>query len=621
MQQIRIKLKDIFNFGDKDFEPGSLSIPEISTQLKMVLPFLPEPASTELDGTEVVLTFNPLNKSKQDEAERLLAKGIKRAEEGSYEKAIGIFKTVLELDPLSILARRNLAMAYSESNEPEKAIDTFIDVLRIQADDKWSMVIIANLYIKSKKDYETAESFLNRALEIDEDAYALNSLAAIFGERKDFAKAIELFDRSIASTPAYINPYFGKATVLTKMDKPEEAEKVLEELFAIPKTDDIRSEIIYQQARDLYVHIQEELAQENQILASAIVNNYVSEVAEISGFPIQIDEADFKDQVGATIKMAWKYKRNYHLLTTRKGYPPILLTHLKCHELTHIKLEAEARSFGSNKFFSTTSETFDFAMKSLAPEIKKLKQQGYDDATIRGLCKTLIEGLVGFLFNCPLDMIIESNLRVKFPSLKHAQFLSVKMMALESRYANENPTIRKVAPKKILDASLALNGAYALFLDDLFQGATSFVDAYKPETTFKLSERIYAHWLSSNDDLRPGDEYRLVDEFAEMLGLTNWFSWQDDPVTYDPIEEDPGSGVTNPQLLEAKSPASVIYILSTLKRFESMTTEEIKEIGFEIALLGSQGLDYSNANKRYNLRTIPGEKFTGLQLMCLIFSF
>jgi tetratricopeptide (TPR) repeat protein len=333
MTQIRIHLKDIFNFGDKGFEPGSITIPEISARLKESMSFLPAPSNIEMDNDDAILTFNPIHDSKKEEGERLLAKGIKRAEEGSYQKAISIFQAVLDIDPLSILARRNLAMAYSEAGDPEKSIDTFLDVLRLDSEDKWSWVILANLYVKSKKDYDSAENFLNRALEIDPtDAYALNSFAAILGERKNFEKAVEIFNKAIESTPSYPNPYYGKATVWMKLEKPEEAEKVLEALFAMPKTNDIRSENIYQQARDLYVEIEEELAQENQVLSSAIISNYVSEIEEISGFPTKIEEADFKDMVGATIQMAWKYKRNYHLLRTRKGYPPILLTHLKCHE-------------------------------------------------------------------------------------------------------------------------------------------------------------------------------------------------------------------------------------------------------------------------------------------------
>ena len=39
----------------------------------------------------------------------------------------------------------------------------------------------------------------------------------------------------------------------------------------------------------------------------------------------------------------------------------------------------------------------------------------------------------------------------------------------------------------------------------------------------------------------------------------------------------------------------------------------------EIALLGQSGLDYSSAEKQYALQSLPGEEFSGLQLMCLMY--
>jgi hypothetical protein len=35
-------------------------------------------------------------------------------------------------------------------------------------------------------------------------------------------------------------------------------------------------------------------------------------------------------------------------------------------------------------------------------------------------------------------------------------------------------------------------------------------------------------------------------------------------------------------------------------------------------MLGRSGLDYASSEKKYTLRTIPDEPFSGLQLMCLM---
>jgi hypothetical protein len=49
-----------------------------------------------------------------------------------------------------------------------------------------------------------------------------------------------------------------------------------------------------------------------------------------------------------------------------------------------------------------------------------------------------------------------------------------------------------------------------------------------------------------------------------------------------------------------------------------MDVEQVRAIAFEIGMLGRKGLDYSSAEKKYTLRTIPGESFSGLHLMCLL---
>jgi hypothetical protein len=44
------------------------------------------------------------------------------------------------------------------------------------------------------------------------------------------------------------------------------------------------------------------------------------------------------------------------------------------------------------------------------------------------------------------------------------------------------------------------------------------------------------------------------------------------------------------------------------------------EITFEVARLGESGLDYANPEKKYTLSAYPGESFSGLQLMCLMYA-
>ena len=65
-------------------------------------------------------------------------------------------------------------------------------------------------------------------------------------------------------------------------------------------------------------------------------------------------------------------------------------------------------------------------------------------------------------------------------------------------------------------------------------------------------------------------------------------------------------------------PDAVMYCLGALERFEPLSLQEVQKIGLEIAVLGTGGIDPNDADKRYTLKSLPGE-YSGLQLLCLMF--
>jgi tetratricopeptide (TPR) repeat protein len=453
-----------------------------------------------------------------------------------------------------------------------------------------------------------------------DDAWALNSLAVGFQKRGEVQQAVEYFDKAIAANPEFANPYYGKALTLAEHGQPQSADETLASLFARAKMQDARSQPVFEGARELYVKVHRELAVRQHSDAFKCVQDYKAAMEKLSRFPIRFEETDFEDMLGATIQMAWKHGRDHHLIKTRRGYDPELLAHLEAHELTHLKLESEARQEGKNLFFATSAQSREVAIRSIATDVRRLEKQGYSEESITKLTLSVVAGLTGFLFNCPLDMTIERYIRETFPALQPAQFLSLRGMALEAAATNTNPQIRQVTPRKIMQASLALNGAYSLFLDSLFTGASNFSDVYRRFDTFSLSQRLFNRWAEQVGKLGPGDEYKLVDEFADMVGLRTWYQWKPDPGQHEVIESPPKEGTTNPALLREKHPAAVFYFLDALKRFDAMTPEEIRNIAFEIALLGRSGLDYSDPAEKYELKTIPDRKFSGLHVMCLMFA-
>jgi hypothetical protein len=298
--------------------------------------------------------------------------------------------------------------------------------------------------------------------------------------------------------------------------------------------------------------------------------------------------------------------------------PAVDAQHVEAHELTHIRLEALARKDTRNRWFATTAASRELAIRSLAPDIKKLERKGYSDDSITRVVLDLVGGLCGSIFNTPLDMLIETLLQREMPALRHAQFVSLHRLAGEALAATTHSEVRKLTPPKVLRASTALNGATALFLDDFTHRATDFWIHYQRLDGANLSPRLFQLWKDRRDALEPGDEYDLVDAFADLLGLGDWYEWKPDPGTHEVTEAPAKEGTTNPELLRQKYPAAVWFLLDALKRYAPMDVEQVRAITFEIGMLGRSGLDYASPDKKYTLRTLPDETFSGLHLMCLM---
>jgi hypothetical protein len=98
MKQIRLKISELF-----EIDPQTADRPkEFAAITEYVLKhygFLPKPIAVTVEKDEVVISYPEEPDAKREEAARLAARAVKRASEGNYEKAIGIYKRVLELQP------------------------------------------------------------------------------------------------------------------------------------------------------------------------------------------------------------------------------------------------------------------------------------------------------------------------------------------------------------------------------------------------------------------------------------------------------------------------------------------------------------------------------------------
>ena len=114
-----------------------------------------------------------------------------------------------------------------------------------------------------------------------------------------------------------------------------------------------------------------------------------------------------------------------------------------------------------------------------------------------------------------------------------------------------------------------------------------------------------------------------MDTFGEFLGIRDWYDWKRDRGFIPPegiLDNLEKEGTTNPDLLKAKAPASVMYLLDALEQFSSMQSDEVKHIVLEIAVMGEEGIEYASPEEKYSLKSLPQKAMSGLQLMCLMYA-
>lgn len=622
-----VSLTDLVLYPEKPVDLLAMSEAEAIAEIKKSFGFLSSAIEVSIREGIAYITFPDAESKRVDDALKSIERAENHAKHGEYKRAIQLFQRALEVIPNHTRARRNLAMAYLESGDKEKAKGLLIQVLALDPKDEWAFVLIGNIYSKHEKNLDQAERFYRRAFELDpRDAILLTNYGALMIERGNREQAAEFFERAIEAHPTYPNSYYALALLNLQDGKPDKSLALLDDMFIKAEPGDVRSSPLYAESRRMYLDVSRQIADQSYDRFMEFVQQKKSELeSREDGYPIEFVE-DNSLKVSAVSQIAWKHKRDKHLVRYRNKARAIT-PHLLAHELEHLSLEYSARDAGRNRFFSTTAKSREYAIKSIRDDILKLQHQGYPENQIQEVVLKLVGGLANQLFNTPLDMLIEHRLHQDGALIRPSQFVSLYAINGEGLESFTKSEIKRLTPPRIWKISVTLNCALALFYDSLYGGRTDYARPYRSENFFSTAQKLFGLWQDMMRDYKHGDEYSLVDEFARVLKLENWFEWVtdfgvsvDESSPFIPYREESSQGPTNPELLKQKEPATLMYMLGVLERFDKLSQEEIRAIGFEIGIRGMEGIDYASSDKEYTLKAFPGEKFSGLQMLCFMYA-
>jgi tetratricopeptide (TPR) repeat protein len=250
--KISIALKDIMIAPGKRFNPDEHTGQDAISRLKKLYGVIASVMDINIDGEMMHIEFMDATPEKHNEAKQKLNKGIEEARKGQLVKALNLFKEVLAVIPENMDARRNMAKAYLELNNIDKAKQIFQQCLQLDPKDHWAAISLGNIYARNENNLDIGAFYFDMCLQHHpDDAMLVCNYAALMFEKGEFQKAEVLFKRSIkiGNIP---NAYYGLALLYQMAGELEASRSVLETLFVRKPDVRMESATIYQAARNLY---------------------------------------------------------------------------------------------------------------------------------------------------------------------------------------------------------------------------------------------------------------------------------------------------------------------------------------------------------------------------------
>ena len=249
----------------KRFDPAEYTEQDVIARIKKLYGVIAEVMNIAIDGGMVNIEFRDATPAKHKEAMEKLHKGVEEAKRGKFAKAVNLFKEVLAVIPENLDARRNMAKAYLELNNIEKAKQILNEVLQLKPTDHDAAIFLGNIYARNENNPDVAAFFYDLCLQHHpDDALLSYNYAALMLEKGELQKAEVLFKQAIkgGNMPS---AYYGLALLYRMAGKLDASKSVLETMFVRVPQQTVAKEYatIYAEAQNLYSKLIKEISGED----------------------------------------------------------------------------------------------------------------------------------------------------------------------------------------------------------------------------------------------------------------------------------------------------------------------------------------------------------------------
>lgn len=487
--------------------------------------------------------------------------------------------------------------------------------------------MMGNIFAKFKNDVPTAMKYYDQALVVNpNDNITINNIGANLMQQEKLVEAKKYFYKALEINDQYANTHFALGMIAeVEGDLISAFESTIKAIKSNKNKD-----VLYQNS----IKQAFEIAQ-NTIQTDAGKKSFKEyrHKLEFEGNREILVKEDETLQTAAKIEFAENYNTDKHIVKYKPNYPAV--EHLIMHELVHLDFVIDARKQNLNQLFTSNGEHKNNFLKSIDSAIKNLQKLGYSLETAQNFGAGIFDGINLQVYNTPIDLFIENFLYTSFEQLRAYQFLSLYQLLAESIKAVTQKEIVAIAPKHILSCSKIYNITLAMQFRDLY-GIDLIKEFNASVLELKQAQTFYDEYLEYKEDKQPAEEYELVQHWAEDLKLAKNFELileneyrnkrTDIDSLLESIENDPFDLESDVSFKEKEmadfqksqeelgvNMAVVMYMVDALNYFETLQKEEIKEIAFEIAMLGTQG--FNPEKQGYKLASISGKEFSGYHIL------
>ncbi len=246
----------------------------------------------------------------------------------------------------------------------------------------------------------------------------------------------------------------------------------------------------------------------------ALQDEFLDRVQAISGKPVVL-QSDGNFAGHAVIRMATK-EHPAHVLLYKPEQQSLL------PYLVAFQCELALRTF-----LAAPQSQFDLIAKpAMKDDVLKLMRhhlRGRNDIAdpmIQQLATRFGSGLGFQLRSLPVAMRVDQEIFDNHPPLRDLQRKSIELQLQENMYAL-SPSVKSIAPDKIVRPNASMNAAFAKFFSDLWDDPTVFAPYIAAGYSKVTQELLEIQQRIAND---PDHDRELIEAWAKHLGLDHWFA-------------------------------------------------------------------------------------------------